>query len=52
MGAYRCEYCEGYFCSHDVSCFECPTVKFGLVCDDCWINRDAKDLDDDEDDKD
>jgi len=39
MGAYRCEYCEGYYCSHEVNCFECPTVKFGLVCDDCHLEH-------------
>lgn len=39
MGAYRCDMCEGYFCSHDNTCHESPVSQYGLICDGCYIEN-------------
>lgn len=35
MGFYRCDRCEGCFCSHETTCYESHFSKHGLICEDC-----------------
>lgn len=35
MGMYRCNWCEGYFCSHETNCYEDPKDEYELICEGC-----------------
>lgn len=39
MSVYECDICDGCYCCDENPCYESPLTKFGLICEDCAVER-------------